>query len=72
MKVILFISAVSGLFLKLIYHGDGMVVHLLLLKFSVVRYNTTVGTSSVLKVRKIKRFKSLIIDSLQHGIRHRL
>ena len=25
----------SGLFLKLIYHGAGMVVHLLLLKFSM-------------------------------------
>ena len=29
------VSAVSGLFLKLIYHGAGMVVHLLLLKFSM-------------------------------------
>ena len=30
-----FVSAVSGLFLVLIYHGLGAVVHLLLLKFSM-------------------------------------
>ena len=29
-------SAVSGLFLKLIYHGTSTIVHLLLLKFSMV------------------------------------
>ena len=35
MKVKIFVSAVSGLFLKLICHGAGTVVHLLLLKFSM-------------------------------------
>ena len=32
----IFGSVVSGLFLKLIYHGAGMVLHLLILKFSMV------------------------------------
>ena len=31
----MFVSPVSGLFLKLIYHRAGTVVHLLLLKFSM-------------------------------------
>ena len=35
MKVKKFVSGSCGLFLKLIYHGAGMVVHLLLLKFSM-------------------------------------
>ena len=30
-------SAVSVLFIKLIYHGAGMVLHLLILKFSMVK-----------------------------------
>ena len=32
-----FVSAVSGLVLKLIYHRAGTVVHLLLLKFSMIQ-----------------------------------
>ena len=36
MKVNIFISAVSAIFFKLIYNGATMVVHLLLLKFSIV------------------------------------
>ena len=36
MKVNFFVSAVSVLFLKLIYYRAGMVVHLLLLKFSML------------------------------------
>ena len=35
MKVNIFVSAVSGLFLKLIYHRAGTVAHLQLLKLSV-------------------------------------
>ena len=37
MKVTFFVSAVSGLYLRLIYHGAGTLVHLLLLKFSMTR-----------------------------------
>ena len=36
MKVNIFVSAVGGLFLKLIYHGACTVVHFLLLKFSMI------------------------------------
>ena len=35
MKVNIFVSAVIGLFLRLIYHVAGTVVHFLLLKFSM-------------------------------------
>ena len=35
MKMNIFVSVVSSLLLKLIYHGAGMVVYLLLLKFSM-------------------------------------
>ena len=41
MKVNIFVSAVSGLFLKLIYHGAGTVVHLLLLKLVSMLYLVT-------------------------------
>ena len=34
-EVIFFASAVSASFFNLIYHGAGMVVHILLLKFSM-------------------------------------
>ena len=51
MKVKIFVSAVSGLFLKLIYHGAGSVVHLPLLKFSMdsliasIESNKTIASS---------------------------
>ena len=44
----MFVSTVSGLFLKLIYHGAGMVVHLLLLKFSMVQTDDSDGPNKKL------------------------
>ena len=41
----MFVSAVSGLFLKMIYHRASMVVHLLQLKFSMVLVNLSLELS---------------------------
>ena len=49
MKMNIFVLVVSSLFLKLIYHGAGTAVHLLLLKFSMVTTKSRLYSGKLLK-----------------------